>query len=203
MNSEGKAPRAHGVFRKGHHMTRNRGDDDEFQAAVKELIAGDFSRLAPLFAERPEANDRRCRIIDWYEANLFADEAQALNEALSCACFNGCTSVVEYLLAKGVDPTAGDNTGLDGIHWAANRGQLDVVNLLIQHQAPLETRNMHDTTVLGTAVWSALNESKPDHLEIIAALIKAGARTDDVGYPSGDKNVDEVFRRLGVSVNDA
>lgn len=171
-------------------------NDRLFRDAVRGLIAGDFSRLDPLFEAR---DGRHCQIVEWYEANLFADEPKALDEALSCACFNGRTEVVDYLLAHGVHPPGGANTGLNGFHWGANRGQLDVVMLLILRQAPLETRSMYDGTVLGTAVWSAINEPRPDHLHIIEALIKAGARTDDVGYPSGNKLVDEVFSRLGVA----
>ena len=167
-----------------------------FTDAVRGLIAGDFSRLDPLFEER---DGRQSQIIEWYEASLFANEPKALDEALTCACFNGRTEVVDYLLAHGVDPPGGANTGLNGFHWAANRGQLDVVMLLIRHQAPLETRSMYDGTVLGTAVWSAINEPRPDHLRIIEALIKAGARVDDVGYPTGSETVDDLFRRLGVA----
>jgi hypothetical protein len=174
-------------------------DDKAFRDAVKGLIAGDFSRLEPLFEDRRNVDGYHCQIIEWYESNLFANESKALDEALTCACFNGRTEVVDYLLAQGLDPAAGANTGLDGFHWAANRGQLDVVTLLIRRQAPLETQNMYATTVLGTAVWSAINEPRPDHTHIIEALIRAGARTDNVGYPSGNERVDEVFRRLGVT----
>ena len=171
-------------------------DDSLFADAVRGLIAGDFSRLEPLFEER---DGRPSRIIEWFEADLFANQPQALDEALTCACFNGRTEVVDYLLAHGVDPPGGANTGLNGFHWAANRGQLDVVLLLIRHEAHLETRSMYGGTVLGTAVWSAINEPRPDHLRIIEALIKAGARVDDVDYPSGSERIDEVFRRLGVA----
>jgi len=174
-------------------------DYSMFRDAVKGLIAGDFSRLEPLFNDQQNVDGHRCQIIEWYEAGFFADESQALDEALTCACFNGRAGVVDYLLAHGVEPAAGSNTGMDGVHWAANRGQLDVVILLIQRKAPLETRNMHGTTVLGTAVWSAINEPRRDHIRIIEALIKAGARVDEVGYPSGNESVDEVFRRLGVA----
>lgn len=174
-------------------------DDSRFRDAIRRLIAGDFSRLDPLFEDRPNVGGRLCRIIEWYEANLFANEPKALDEALTCACFNGRTEVVGYLLAHGVGPSGGANTGLNGFHWAANRGQLDVVMLLIRRQAPLETRSMYGGTVLGTAVWSAINEPRPDHLRIIEALIKAGARVDDVGYPTGSERVDEVFRRLSVA----
>lgn len=162
-----------------------------FQDAVKGLIAGDFSRLEPLF------DGDRCRIIEWHEAGLFADEPKALAEALTCACFNGRTGVVEHLLMAGVDPSGGANTGLNGFHWAANRGQLAVVQLLIQREAPLETLSMYGGTVLATAVWSAINEPRRDHLQIIEALIKAGARRDAVDYPTGVDSVDQALQSCG------
>ena len=173
--------------------TLDHEDDSLFSDAVQGLIAGDFSRLDPLFQGQP------CQIVEWFEAKLFADEPKALDEALTCACFNGRTDVVDYLLAHGVEAPGGANTELNGFHWAANRGQLEVVTLLIRRQTPLETRSMYKGTVLGTAVWSAINEQRPDHLRIIEALIEAGAQVDDVGYPTGNEPVDEVFRRLGVA----
>jgi len=53
---------------------------------------------------------------------------------------------------------------------------------------------MYGGTVLDTAVWSAINEPKPDHLPIIEALLKAGAIIGDEVYPSGKEAVDEVFK---------
>jgi ankyrin repeat protein len=169
-----------------------------FRNAVQGLKAGDFSRLEPLFDDSP-VDGRRCRIIEWYEEGLFADERWALEEALTCACFLGRTGVADYLITRGVDPSAGTKTGLDAFHWAANRGQLETVRLLIHHKAPLETRSMYGGTVLRTAVWSALNEPRAEHMRIIEALLDAGARLDDAGYPTGNERVDEVLRRHGAA----
>ncbi len=170
-------------------------DDDLFQDAIQGLKAGDFSRLDPLFRDSSLEANHRCRVIEWVEQGRFVDEPVALQEALTCACFLGCTEVVEYLLAYGVDPLAGTGTGLDGLHWAANRGQLEIVKLFIRRQASLETRSMYGGTVLGTTVWAAIHEPKADHLQIIEALIKAGARLDEAGYPTGNERVDEVLRK--------
>jgi hypothetical protein len=105
--------------------------------------------------------------------------------------------VADYLLQRGVDPSAGADTGLNAFHWAANRGQLEVVRLLIGRKAPLETRSMYDGTVLGTAVWSAINEPRPAHLQIIEDLLDAGACLAEVDYPTGNSKVDVVLRRHG------
>lgn len=181
-------------------MDRLTSDDYSlFRDALQGLEAGDFSRLEPLFNDDSPVDGRPCRIIEWYEAGLFADEPAALAEALTCACFLGRTSVADYLLAQGLDPSAGANTGLDGFHWAANRGQLETVTLLISRKAPLETRSTYGGTVLGTAVWAAINEPRGEQVLIIEALLKAGARLDEAGYPTGDERVDEVLRRHGAA----
>jgi hypothetical protein len=162
-----------------------------FPEAVQGLLAGDFSRLEPLFDSPPGGRD--CQIIEWFDAGLFADEPEALAEALTCACFTGRAGVVRHLLDKGVSLSRGIRTGMDGFHWAANRGQLEVVTLLIERKAALETRSRFDTTVLGTALWSAVNEPRAGHTRIIEALKSAGARLDDCGHSVGDMPPD---RRL-------
>ncbi len=162
--------------------------------ALDGLDSGDFTRLTPLFFSRGES---RPRTIDWHRRGMFDAHADELGEALSCACFVGALDVVDHLIDAGLDVTCGTMTGLDGVHWAANRGQLAVVRRLIDRHAPLETINMHGTTVLGTAVWSALNEPRPAHLEIIDALLEAGAAVGASGYPSGHMDVDRLLERYG------
>lgn len=166
-----------------------------FSEAVAGLLAGDFSRLAPLFVRA--AGGAPSPIVRWHEAGLFRMEPDALNEAFTCACFNGCVEVAGFLLERGVEPAGGMATGLNAVHWAANRGQLEAVRLLVRHRAPLEVRNSYGGTVLGCAVWSAVHEPKPDHLGIIEALLDAGAKVQEATYPSGDDRVDEVLRRHG------
>lgn len=168
-------------------------NDFTFQDAVAGLLAGDFSRLAHLFAN--DAHSPRCTIIEWYEQGLFTTEPQALAEALTCACFNGFTSVAETLINRGVDIEAGNGTGLNALHWAANRGHLEVERLLLQHQAKLETRNMYGGTVLSATVWAFFHEPRAEHLQIIEALLEAGARVDAVEYPTGNVKIDELLQR--------
>jgi hypothetical protein len=162
--------------------------------AIKGLIAGDFSRLEPIFVSESSDEPLRCQFIEWYQNGVFADHPRAVAEALTCACFLGYRDVARHLLDAGVDPSAGAGTGLNAFHWAANRGQLQVVKLLIERKAPLEERSMYDGTVLGTAVWAAVHEAKPNHQEIIETLINAGARIEEAEYPSGDDRIDELLR---------
>jgi hypothetical protein len=174
-------------------------DDSLFLDAIRGLERGDFSRLEPLFIEDPSLGSGQCTIVAWYEEGRFDNEPKALSEALSCACFNGRTRVAEFLMDKGVDPAAGDGTGMNAFHWAADRGQLDTVRLLIERKAPLEIKNMYGGTVLGCTVWSAINETRPDHLLIIEALIEAGANLDAAGFPSGNESIDELLRSHGIT----
>jgi len=164
-------------------------DDREWRDALRGLERGDFSRLEPLF------DNDKSRIIDWYEKGFFDCEPKALAEALSCACFLGRTRIAEFLLNCGVDPAAGTGTGMSAFHWAANRGNLETVTLLIDRKAPLELRNMYDGTVLGCTVWSAINEPRSDHVAIIEALIEAGAKIEEAEYPTGNERIDKVLQR--------
>src|SRR5215467_12572175 len=101
----------------------------DFRDALLGLEKGDFSRLDPLFA--PDG-DKPCLMVRWHKAGLFRGRIEALAEALTCACFLGRTEAAEYFLQKGVPTSGGAKTGLNAFHWAANRGQLEAVRLLIQ-----------------------------------------------------------------------
>ncbi len=66
---------------------------------------------------------------------------------------------------------------------------------------PLEKNCMYGGTVLGTAVWFALNEPRADHLPIVEALIAAAANLNAVRYPKGNERVDELLRRHGAKAS--
>ncbi len=92
------------------------------------------------------------------------------------ACEYGRTRVVDLLLNKGADLRAGENTGLTGLHWAVVGGQLGTIRMLLERGAPLEVKNVYGGTVLGQALWSAINgDPGIDYIPIIQTLIEAGA----------------------------
>ena len=170
-----------------------------FNDAIAGLRRGDFDRLAPLFADRAGEPPL---ILHWFGEGRFTPYPSELAEALSNACFLGRETVVTALIGHGVEVTAGTATGLDGVHWAVNRGKLDTVRTLIALGAPLETVNMHGTTALGTAVWSAINEPwwGSAQVEIIKVLLEAGANRDGAGYPTGNAEIDLLLEKYGASV---
>jgi ankyrin repeat protein len=175
-------------------MQPSTGSDATFADALQGLHKGDFSRLEALFDGESGGAGRRPRIIEWHEEGRFRNEPQALAEALTCACFLGRTDVATYLLMRGVDPSGGSGTGLNAFHWAANRGQIEAVRLLLRWKAPLEPRSMYGGNVLDTAVWSAINEPRPNHMQIIEELLKAGARLADEDWSTGHKEIDAILK---------
>lgn len=170
-------------------------EERRIQDAVRGLSNGDFSRLAQLFDDESGPS----LFVDWCRKGHFDSDPATMAEALSCACFLGRTRIAEFLVARGVDPSAGNKTDLNGFHWAANRGNLETVEFLIRRNAPLEELNIYGGTVLGTAVWSAIHEPRPDHLAIIEALARAGAELDAVQLPTGNDQIDGLLQRLGAN----
>jgi hypothetical protein len=73
---------------------------------------------------------------------------------------------------------------------------------LLEKQPALEVRNMCGGTVLGGTVWSAIHEPRPAHVEIIEELLRAGARVDAVGYPTGAEAIDRLLEQYGAESDD-
>jgi hypothetical protein len=162
-----------------------------FRDAVHHLDGGNYSLLEDLLEQH------RLSLMDLLVA---AGEPKVpMEHAFTWACMLGRTGDAAFLLNKGVDPLAGDNTGLNGFHYAASSGHLDVIKLLIERNVPLEVTNMYGGTVLGQAVWSAINETKVDHVAIIEALLEAGVKVEGADYPTGNERVDELLRQHGAT----
>jgi len=98
-----------------------------------------------------------------------------MESALVSASFNDATTVVEFLLDRGVhvDAQAG---GFSGVNAAATGGRADTVRLFLSRGASLETKNQYGGTSLGGALWGALNTPEDgDYVAVIDSLLAAGA----------------------------
>ena len=149
--------------------------DERWQKLKFHLGEGNFSALQKDLGG-PEAFDGQ--IIAWHDEGKFDNEPEILAEALSCACMLGRTETARYLIDAGVDPYAGMNTWLAGPHYAVSGGHVETVRMLVSKGIALEIKNGYGGTVFDQAIWSAINEPKPGHLEIIEMLIEAGAEVD-------------------------
>jgi len=167
--------------------------DADFSRVLEELRNGDFSKLARVFAPG-SGPARRSQIVDWYERGFFDGHPPEAAEAVTCACFLGDRETAEYLILQGLDPSGGARSGMNAVHWAANRGEVGTLQLLLSRGVPLEVENMYGGTVLGQAVWSAVNQPRPGQLEAIAELLRAGADVKAVRVPTGDPRIDELLK---------
>ncbi len=121
-----------------------------------------------------------------------ADEK--LGKGFVWACAYGHNEVVSFLLDYGVDPAAGAEIDMTGLHLAAHEGHLDTVKLLIARNAPLEAKNVYGGTVLGQTLWSVIHHPMPSHREIVETLLAAGAKVED-DWLTGNRSIDELFLR--------
>jgi ankyrin repeat protein len=122
---------------------------------------------------------------------------QKIEAAFRYACGYGHTETAEFLLNKGVDLTAHSGDGQTGLHYAVIFGNLDVVKLLLAHNAPLEVENQYGGTVLGQTLWSAAHGGNSDiYAQIIETLIAAGAKVPERHTPV-NAAIDALLERNG------
>jgi hypothetical protein len=101
-----------------------------------------------------------------------------MESALVAAAFNDATTVVQFLLDRGVDVDA-QAGGFSGVNAAATSGRLDTLRLFLARGAALETTNQYGGTSLSGALWGALNRPENgDYAAVIDSLLAAGARLD-------------------------
>jgi Ankyrin repeats (3 copies)/Ankyrin repeat len=93
--------------------------------------------------------------------------------------------VITYLIERGADPNALDNSGVTPLHRAVRTRSAAAVRALLEHGANVRTPNKRGSTPLHLAVQntgrsdSGAAEAKDQQREIIAVLLEHGARPTD------------------------
>ncbi len=101
--------------------------------------------------------------------------------------------VIKYCLELGLDPTPQDAQGYSAICGAAYRGDIDVINLLVNRGAKLDTRNSKGWSVTDMANGPSLRSSVPvKHPEAVSRLLKLGA---PALTPTDDEEILGIIRR--------
>jgi hypothetical protein len=99
-----------------------------------------------------------------------------MESALVSAAIHDATTVVRFLLDRGVDVDA-QADGFSGVNAAATAGHADTVRLFLSRGPSLETKNQYGGTALGGALWGALNTPESgDYVAVIESLLAANAR---------------------------
>ncbi|MEO5580496.1 MAG: ankyrin repeat domain-containing protein, partial [Gemmatimonadaceae bacterium] len=113
------------------------------------------------------------------------------------ACKLGRIAVAHLLLDRGVNPAATDADRMTGLHWAAAGGEMELMQLLLDHGAPLEVENVWGGTVLNSTLYFAFQQPTPgvDYPAVIRTLIAAGADLSVVDpSPMGNDLIDDALR---------
>ncbi len=88
----------------------------------------------------------------------------------------GYPHVIESLLQAGANPNAKDNIGFPALHVAIMRGNTQLIQLLLEYGADIESRNTNDHTPLTTALLAPTAGNKT---KIVETLLKFGAHPNE------------------------
>ncbi|EEY64115.1 uncharacterized protein PITG_02643 [Phytophthora infestans T30-4] len=119
--------------------------------------------------------------------NVFAlvyAPAYKYGQELRLACGRGHLDLVREWISRGCNPNAGDATGWSALHYAADYGQLDVLNLLVEMNTSQPENGGNGSSTLKTLEidsrdghgWTPLMcASANGHIEVIQRLLELGA----------------------------
>jgi ankyrin repeat protein len=105
-----------------------------------------------------------------------------LMDGFEWACLFGRTSVVEFLLRKGVD-VGTIHHGETSLHWAAYGGHVEIVKSLLARNAPVDVKDeSYGASPVGWALHGWCNPpsgaNRDSYYEVVALLVSRGAPVD-------------------------
>ncbi|OWZ11889.1 Histone-lysine N-methyltransferase [Phytophthora megakarya] len=127
--------------------------------------------------------------------NVFAllyAPAYKYGQELRLACGRGHIDLVRELISRGCNPNARDASGWSALHYAADYGQLKVINVLIEMTTPRSEDSERDERKVSTLDinardghgWTPLMcAAANDHIDVVQRLLALGA---DVSLTSAD-----------------
>ncbi len=130
------------------------------------------------------------------DGSLKANATQAqLKSGFAWACQYGRTSVVDFLLQRGMSLDARlPHNGQTGLHWAAYSGHAEIVTLLLEHKAPVDVLDeSFGGTPLGWALYgwgeSPSGADRAGYYDVVALLVAAGAKVDPAWLDEKDRGM--------------
>jgi ankyrin repeat protein len=125
-----------------------------------------------------------------------------MKDGFAWACEFGRTSVVDFLLQRGIGIDAKlPHNEQTGLHWAAYGGHADTVKLLLEHGAPV---NATDESFGGTPLEWALYQwgnsprctERGSYYETVALLARSGAKLHDEWFQEDHEERQPAVRKL-------
>ena len=138
-------------------------------------------------------------VVEWLLEQGVSVDARAMNEqpsGLHEAARVNNAELATYLLTRGAAAGQSDRDDMTPLHWAAWYGNIEVMEVLLQHGAPLEVLNTYGGTVLDGAVYGFVKSPHPPATaeQTIKRLLAAGANAAAVNpYPTGNATIDALL----------
>lgn len=179
-----------------HQVALLKGHADLFDLLYRHSDTRTRFLVSCLLARREEA-----RAIAAANPGLVAGLPEADLELLPRYCWETNTNydAVKLMLELGFPVTQTERShGYTALHNAAWSGSADLVELLLQYGAPVDLQDPgFSSTPLGYALYDCLFEKRHpegDFRRTIELLIDAGSAWDPLEYPTGEPQVDDVYR---------
>jgi ankyrin repeat protein len=127
---------------------------------------------------------------------------EQMKDGFAWACEFGRTTVVDFLLQRGMELDAKlRHNGQTGLHWAAFGGHASTVKLLLERGAPVDAKDQSfDGTPLGWALYawgnSSVRAERGHYYEVVALLVRAGAKLDSPWFEEDDEERRRAVQKL-------